>query len=185
MLVLLHDPTSLASTIAWLRCQPLADAGLDVHFEGFDTAGFDVTLPAAPDQLAEHERLAPVAAGLGLDPRPPRSRPPTARAHLLERLAEAHDLGASWRSVVHHAFWLDERDLNDRAALLELAATAGLDRDQAAAALADTAALATLRRRMRQRRAQGVGGVPVLDHRGTLLDPATVDDAALRELAAL
>lgn len=183
MLVLVHDPVSLASACAWLRLQRLADRGHAIEFEGFDTSGFDVTLPPSPAQHEEFAAHVERARGLGLDARAPTCRPPTARLHLLGTLAEANGLGGSWREVTHRAFWEDGRDVNDPTVLVDLATRAGLDVDAATAALGDSRALATLRRRMRERRAGGVGGVPVLDHRGTLLSP-DVPDEALVELAA-
>jgi hypothetical protein len=50
--------------------------------------------------------------------------------------------------------------------------------------LHDTSLLAGIRRRAHTLRGSGIGGVPVLSVDGALV-PATLDEARLRELAAL
>lgn len=182
MLILHWDLTVPEAALAVLRCQRLADAGRSVAFSGIDVLGVEVALPVTLDQMAGVEAVRGRAAGLGLELRSPRLRPPTLPVHLVGGLAEASGLGASWRATVLRAYWTDGADVADPAVLEDLAAGAGLDPGAVAALLADRAAAADLRGRMLALRRRGVGGVPVLEVDGTLL-PADVDDATLEELA--
>ncbi|MGH3666624.1 MAG: DsbA family protein, partial [Egibacteraceae bacterium] len=137
MLTLFHDYTSAASAVAVLRLQRLADEGLAVAFAGFEALGVDTALPVTLDVVAGVDDLATAAAAEGLELRRPPLLPPTARAHVLGTLAEDVGLGASWRQACYAAFWTSGADLADPPVLAELGATAGLDRDAVAAALAD------------------------------------------------
>lgn len=177
MLTLTHDVTSPASALAVARLDRLADEGLPVTFRGIDVLGVDATLPVTLDVLAELERVAARAATLGVVLRRPSRRPSTARVHLVADLAEDVGRGQAWRRATYAAYWRDDADLADAGVLLELADRVGLPRDPVAAALADEAAVAAVRRRTNSARSEGIGGVPVLVAHGTLLSPDLDDDA--------
>lgn len=184
MLVCLHDYTSPASAVTVLRLQSLADTGCAIAFEGFVPLEFGTALPVTLDVLSEREHFADRAADLGLDLKRPRRLPPTLRAHAVGMVAEVHELGASWRQACYRAFWEDGADLADPEVLGTVAQRAGLPRNDAEQATKDPAILRQLRQRMGRRRAQGAGGVPLLDAAGTLISPE-VSDADLRLLAQL
>lgn len=184
MLVLHFDYCSAASAVAVLRLQRIADEGLAVGFQGLDALGVDAVLPVTLDQLAEVEQVRAQAAELGLILRRPTRRPPTLAAHLVSEVAESYGLGASWRTRCLDAYWSDDVDLSDNTTLLALAEQSGLPSGEVAALLADRPRRAALRARMAQSRRRGVGGVPVLEHDGTLV-PVTLPDVDLRALAAL
>lgn len=184
MLRVFFDHPSPAAAVAVLRLQRLADEGLAVAFVGFDVLGLQVAVPATLDQLAELERSQDRARELGLEMRRPRLRPPTLGAHVIGEVAEDHGLGAAWRWACLSGYWTHGVDLGDHAQLRELAGSAGLPDDAVAAALADPARRATVRARMLEARSRGIGGVPVLEHAGTLLPPDLPDDD-LRVLAAM
>lgn len=184
MLVCFHDYTSPASAVAVLRLQRLADEGLPVAFEGFETLGVDAAIPPTLDLLAQLDQHRQEAARLGLELRRPRVQPPTIGAHLTGDLAERADLGAAWRLAGYRAYWEQAADLSDTATLTELAAAVGLDRDEVATALADRTLRADTRRRMIARRSEGVGGVPVLSANGTYVS-ALLPEPDLRALAEL
>lgn len=182
MLILHHDVTSPRAAVAVLRVQRLADAGFAVAFRGIDTLGVAVSLPATLDQFVELEQVVAQAAELGLIMLRPTLRPPTLDAHLVAEHAERLGLGAAWRLACLRAYWTEGADIADHATLIALATGVGLPRDGVAATLGDPAARNALRTAMLARRAQGIGGVPVLEVDGTLI-PADIDDATLEELA--
>ncbi len=184
MLRLFYDYPSPASAVAMLRLQRLADQGAAVAFVGFDVLGLQVAVPATLDQLAELERHQDRAAELGLVMRRPRLRPPTLGAHVIAEVAEDHGLGAAWRWACLSGYWTHGVDLGDASQLAELAASAGLPDDEVAAALGDPARRAAVRARMLEARSRGIGGVPVLEHAGTLLPPDLPEDD-LRALAEM
>lgn len=184
MLRLFFDYPSPAAVVAVLRLQRLADEGLAVGFIGFDVLGLQVALPATLDQLEELERHQQRARELGLEMQRPRWRPPTLPAHVIGEVAEEHGLGAAWRWACLSGYWTRGIDLGDDVRLRELAASAGLPDGAVAEALADPARRAEVRARMLEARSRGIGGVPVLEHAGTLLSPDLPDDD-LRSLAAM
>ena len=176
MLILTHDVTSPASALAVARFDRLAAEGLPVTFRGVDVLGIDATLPVTLDVLAELDRVADRAAALGVTLHRPSRRPPTARVHLVAELAEDAGRGRAWRAATYRAYWQDDADLADPGLVVELAEQVGLDPDTVAAALADGAALAAVRRRTHTARGEGIGGVPVLAAHGTLVSPDLAAD---------
>jgi predicted DsbA family dithiol-disulfide isomerase len=184
VLTLFHDYTSPASAVAVRRVQRLADEGLAVEIVGFDAIGVDVGLPVTLDVKAAVMALAEEATAEGLALCEPSRLPPTARAHVMEELAESAGFGASWRQLCYRAFWQHDADLADERVLVVLGLNAGLARDAIEAVLADRTKLVAVRRRSAARRADGVGGVPmVLAHR--TLAPGLLSEADLRALAVL
>jgi 2-hydroxychromene-2-carboxylate isomerase len=184
VLVLHFDYPSPASAVALLRLQRIADEGGHVAFAGLDALGLGGAVPPTLDQLAERERVAERAATLGLALGRPSRRPPTVRAHLLGDLADDGGLGAAWRSACLRAYWTEDADLDDDRVLLALAARVGLDVAPVVALLADERRVVTRRQQDAAVRRRGLGAVPVLELDGTFVS-AELDDASLRELAAL
>lgn len=184
MLVCFHDFTSLASAVAVRRLQRLADGGAAIAFEGFDVLGVDVTIPVTLDVLSDWERHRDAAVAEGFDVRRPRRQPPTLAAHLVGDVAESLGLGAAWRTACYAAYWERGVDLADRAALVDVAVSAGLARHAVTSALDDPVLRRDVRRRVTARRGEGVGGVPVLHVDGALV-PALMPEDDLRTLAAL
>jgi 2-hydroxychromene-2-carboxylate isomerase len=176
VLTLTHDTTSPASAVAVARFDALAEQGLPVRFRGVDVLGLDATLPVTLDVLAELDRVASRAAALGLVLRRPTRRPSTALVHLVADLADAVGLGRAWRTATYAAYWQQDADLASPDVVGGLATAVGLDEELVAVALADTPALAEVRRRTQTARGEGIGGVPVLAAHGTLLSPELGDD---------
>lgn len=75
------------------------------------------------------------AAGLTFDPAP--SLPNTLHALEVTELARDRRLHDAVHARLMHAYWSERRDLGDDEVLLELVAEAGLDRDEAAATIAE------------------------------------------------
>jgi 2-hydroxychromene-2-carboxylate isomerase len=184
VLVLHFDYPSPASAVALLRLQQVADEGGNVAFAGLDALGLATSVPPTLDQLAERERVAGQAAALGLPLGRPSRRPPTLLAHLLGELAEDRDLGAAWRATCLRAYWLQDVDLGDVDRLRALASQVGLDRVSVDRLLGDERRHRVRRQQELAVRRRGVGAVPVLELDGTFV-AADLDDAALRQLAAL
>ncbi len=184
VLVLHFDYPSPASAVALLRLQRVADGGGTVAFAGLDALGLATAVPPTLDQLVERERLGPRAATLGLPLGRPSRRPPTLLAHLLGDLADDRGLGAAWRGACLRAYWVDDVDLGDADRLRALAAQVGLDPADVEELLGDRRRQLARRQQDLAVRRRGVGTVPVLELDGTFVS-ADLDDAALRELAAL
>jgi 2-hydroxychromene-2-carboxylate isomerase len=184
MITLFHDYTSPASAVAVARLQRLADEGLTVELVGFDAHGVDLALPVTLDVKAALLDLAAAAEAEGIVLREPSALPPTAAAHVVEEVAEACGLGASWRQVCYRAFWRDGVDLGAPEQLVRLATVAGLRSEEVRAAITDRTRIAAVRRRSAARRADGVGGVPTILAQRTLV-PGLLDEADLRALAVL
>lgn len=184
MLRLFFDYPSAAASVAVLRLQRLADEGLPVSFLGFDVLGLQMAVPATLDQLAELERHQRRARELGLVMRRPRLRPATLGAHVVGEVAQDHGLGAAWRWACLSGYWTHGVDLGDDVQLRELAMSAGLPDIDVVEALSNPTRRAAVRARMRESRTRGIGGVPVLEHDGTLLPP-DLADGDLRALAAM
>lgn len=182
MLVLFHDVVDPASAVAVARFTRLADEGLPIGFEGFET-GVDVALPTDLSVLAALDEVAGAAADEGLVLRRPVVSPPTGLCHVLLEAAETTAAAAAVRLGVYRAHWEQGRDVADRAVLRDVAVTAGMDGSVVDVLLADRLALATRRRRMASFRRDGVGGVPVVLASRTLL-PGLLDESQIRDLAA-
>ena len=182
MLTLFHDYTSPASALAVRRVQRLADEAIPVEFVGFEVMSLDAALPPSLDVLASLNALAADADAEGIVLRRPKLLPPTAPAHAVGTIAEAHDLGASWRERCYSAMWADGEDISDTAVLLRLAEAAGLPVDEIASALQTPAFIASVRRAAGRHRRNGVGGVPTILFQRTLV-PGLLSEAQLREMA--
>jgi 2-hydroxychromene-2-carboxylate isomerase len=184
VLVLHFDYPSPASAVALLRLQRIADAGGNVAFAGIDALGLAIAVPPTLDQLVEREQVAAQAAALGLPLGRPSRRPPTLLAHLLGDLADERGLGAAWREACLRAYWTLDADLGDPDRLRPLAASVGLAGVAVDELLGDQRRQVVRRQQDLTARRRGVGAVPLLELDGTFV-PADLDDAALRELAAL
>ena len=182
MLTLFHDYTSPASALAVRRVQRLADEGVPVEFVGFEVLALDAALPPSLDVLASLNSLAADADAEGIVLRRPKLLPPTAPAHAVGTIAEAHDLGASWREQCYTAMWADGLDISNTDILVQLANNAGLPVDETATALANSTFIASVRRAAGRHRRNGVGGVPTILYQRTLV-PGLLSDAQLREMA--
>jgi len=118
---------------------------------------------------------------------PPDVVPNSHRA--LEVTELARDLGL--HEAVHdrlmHAYWSEATNIGDEGTLLGLAAEAGVDRDEAAATLADGRYRLRIRESTQQANAVGINAIPafVLDNRLLLVGayPHEVFERAFAQLA--
>jgi len=88
-------------------------------------------------------------------------------AHQLVHLARAHEIQDAMIERLYRAYFTEQRSLFDAGSLVDLAAEAGLDRDDAAATLGDNRYAEAVREDIEIARQLGVNGVPffVIDDR--------------------
>ena len=115
--------------------------------------------------IHERTRAAVEAAGLTFDPP---ERIPNSRAALaVTELARDRGLHHAVHARLMHAYWAEARDIGDRDTLLDLVGEAGLDRDDAAAALGAGTYVERVLESTRRAHAHGINAVPafVFDER--------------------
>ncbi len=185
MLALYFDYVVLPAAVAVLRVDALVTGtGARVHMRGVDVVPLQHAVATTPDQLDGLSSHADHAAAAGLHARRPSRRPPTFNAHLLGEEAERRGVGAPWRAAALRAYWERDADLNDSAVLTELAETVGIAPSVVSSLLADDRRRSALRARITADRRRGIGGVPVIELDGALVD-ADLDDDELAALLAL
>jgi predicted DsbA family dithiol-disulfide isomerase len=114
--------------------------------------------------------------------------PNTRRAHMLIAHASANGQGPAVVDALFRAYFEDGRDIGAEAVLLDIAAEAGLDRDEAAAALGDEAVRRTVVAAEGRAGELGISGVPFfIVERAFAVSGAQPADAwveALQKIAA-
>ena len=151
------------------------DTSFDVHFrpyllnpdtppEGVPRAEYFKTRfgsnPSALD--AAHARLGDLGAKVGIHFAFDRAEriPSTIAAHAVIRWAAERNLAAAVVERLFSAYFSEGRDLGDRATLAEVAADAGLDRDDVLERLAREADFDAVREEADAARIEGITGVP-------------------------
>jgi predicted DsbA family dithiol-disulfide isomerase len=133
----------------------------------------------------EHTRRLVEAAGLTFDPSP--MLPNTLNALLVTELARDRGLHDPVHSRLMHGYWSERKDLGDDETLLELVADAGLDRDEAAAALAERRHADRVIASTQEANRLGINAIPafVLDRRLLVLgaQPEEAFEQAVAQLA--
>ena len=123
-----------------------------------------------PKELWARVEEQAVASGIALDlSRQPRSFP-TQKPHTLIRLARDKGTQHALANAITRAYFLEHRQVNDDAVLLEIATEYGFTQAEALAAIADPAALAATHQLAVTAAEQGIQGVPffVFDQRFAL-----------------
>jgi predicted DsbA family dithiol-disulfide isomerase len=114
----------------------------------------------------------------------PRSR----KALEVTELARDRGLHEPVHTRLMHAYWSEAKDIGDEKTLLDLVAEAGLDREEARAALADGAYAARVDASTQEALRHGIDAVPafVLDERLVVMgaQPHEVFESAYRQLDA-
>ena len=95
---------------------------------------------------------------------------PTQKAHTIVRLARPKGTQHALANAIAAAYFLDHRQVNDDAVLVEIAAEHGFTRDEALADMRDTRELAISHQLATEAAAQGIQGVPffIFDNRFAL-----------------
>ena len=86
---------------------------------------------------AIHERTRAVVEAAGLRYGPPDRIPNSERALAVSELARDRGVHDAVHARLMHAYWSEGADIGDDGVLLDLVAEAGLDRDEAAAVMAE------------------------------------------------
>jgi predicted DsbA family dithiol-disulfide isomerase len=118
---------------------------------------------------------------------PPDRVPNSHRALEVTELARDSGRHEAVHDRLMHAYWSEAANIGDEDTLLGLAAEAGLDRDEAAATLADGRYRDRIRESTQQANAVGINAIPafVLDNRMLLVGayPHEVFERAFAQLA--
>jgi predicted DsbA family dithiol-disulfide isomerase len=124
------------------------------------------------------------AAGLTFAPSP--KLPHTLHALQVTELARDRDLHEPVHTRLMHAYWSEEADLGNDDVLLDLVVEAGLDRDEAAAVIADGAYADRVAQSTQDANRLGINAIPafVLDRRLLVLgaQPEQVFEQAVAQL---
>jgi predicted DsbA family dithiol-disulfide isomerase len=144
---------------------------------------------AGDEAVERHARAATTAAGVGLELQLDRALSGnTFDAHRVIAFARAHGLQAEAQERLFRAYFCEGRAISDRATLVELAGSIGLDEDGARAVLDGDGYVAEVRDDERTAARLGINGVPffVLDRRLALSGAQSVDVmlAALEQAAS-
>ena len=123
----------------------------------------------------------------GLTYAPPDRIPNSRKALEVTELARDRGLHEQVHARLMHAYWSEGADIGDEEVLLDLVAEAGLDREEAGAALADGRYTERVLASTREANLHGINAIPafVLDNRLLVLGahPHAVFEQALAQLA--
>ncbi|MBL9063962.1 DsbA family oxidoreductase [Tabrizicola sp.] len=111
---------------------------------------------------AVHDRLREVAkaAGVDMNPDKPQRMPNTLDAHRLIHWAGIEGRQSPVVTALMRAYWVEGRDIGDRATLADIAAENGMDRDATLRLLQSDADADDIQARDRDARHKGVTAVP-------------------------
>jgi len=141
----------------------------DIPREGISRADY-VAKKFGARGYSAHDRLVDAGAQLGI----PfafgkiERQPNTLAAHALIERARARGVQPAVKEALMKAFFVDGLDLTDAGTLVRVASGAGLDREEAEAALADADLRRTVAEEEDKARAMGVHGVPFFIFNGKL-----------------
>lgn len=132
-----------------------------------------------------HTQRVIEAAGLTFDPAP--TLPNTLHALEVTELARDRGLHDPVHTRLMHAYWSERRDLGDDDTLLDLVAEAGLDRDEAAATIAEGRYAERIAASTEEANRHGINAIPafVLGDRLLVMgaQPEELFERAVAELA--
>jgi predicted DsbA family dithiol-disulfide isomerase len=112
-----------------------------------------------PEDVHEQTRQMVEAAGLAYNP-PPDLVPNSRKALEVTELARDRSLHEPVHTRLMHAYWEEGQNIGDEEVLLRLVADAGLDAEEAAAALADRRYAERVDASTYAAQRQGVNGIP-------------------------
>jgi predicted DsbA family dithiol-disulfide isomerase len=135
---------------------------------------------------AVHDNLVRLGAevGLSFDFDKIKRAPNTLDAHRLIRWAASADMQREVVDRLFRAYFVEGRDIGDRAVLVEIARQCGLDAEVVEKRLVDGADTDSVREEIAQAQAIGVSGVPFFIFAGRLGVPGAQDASVLRRAMA-
>ena len=143
------------------------------------------TLFPGVDLRALHQRTKQFAARFGVTGfEPPNTLRNTRRALAVAELARDRDRLAPFRAAVFRAHWRQGKNIEDLTDLAAIAASAGLDPEEAAAAADAAPLLARVDARQAAARAEGVRGIPTFVFAGDSAHEIVVGCQPYEALAA-
>ena len=110
--------------------------------------------------------------------------PNTLDAHRLIRWAGAAGVQAEVADRLFKAYFVEGRDIGDRAVLIEIAGECGLDASEVEKLLADDADIDLVRQEIEQAQVMGVSGVPFFIFGGRIGVPGAQEPSVLRQAIA-
>jgi predicted DsbA family dithiol-disulfide isomerase len=129
-----------------------------------------------------------VIEAAGLTYAPASTLPNTLHALQVTELARDRGLHEPVHTRLMHAYWSEQTDLGDDEVLLDLVAEAGLDRDEAAAVIADGRYADRVAASTEEANRHGIYAIPAFVLGGRLLvmgaQPEEVFEQAVEQLAA-
>ena len=145
------------------------------------------SLTSMSPRVREHAAKAGVADRM----KRPYWRSNTSKAHQLTELAKAHGKGGQMRDALFAAYWEQGKDIGLDEVLRDIVVAVGLDRAEAASAMADQRYLPDVMAQFDERHQRGfesipgyligevqINGVLVIDDYRAAAQRATADDAA-------
>lgn len=141
-----------------------------------------------PEDAHERTRRMVEESGLAYNP-PPELVPNSRKALEVTELARDRGLHEPVHTRLMHAYWQEAQNIGDEGVLLQLLSEAGLDREEAAAALADRRYARRVDESTHAANRYGINGIPafLLDGRLLLLgaQPHETFEHALAQLEAV
>ena len=130
-----------------------------------------------------HDNLTRLGAELGLPFAFDKIKrtPNTLDAHRLIRWAASAGVQAEVADRLFKAYFVEGRDIGDRAVLIEIAGECGLDANLVEKLLADGADVDLVRQEVEQAQAMGVSGVPFFIFNGRIGVPGAQEPSVLRQ----
>lgn len=135
----------------------------DTPAEGVDKRSYLLARFGSEAQLeAIHQRFRDIARqnGVQMDPDTPKRIPNTMNAHRVIHWAGLEGRQSLVVSALMRAYWVEGRDIGNKAVLADIAAGAGMDREVVARLLDSEADLDTLAKREGHARERGISAVP-------------------------
>jgi predicted DsbA family dithiol-disulfide isomerase len=135
----------------------------DMPPEGVEKRAYLLARFGSEAQLeAIHDRFRQIARanGVAMDPDTPKRIPNTLNAHRLIHWAGLEGRQTLVVAALMRAYWVEGRDIGNRAVLADIASGAGMDRAVVARLLDSEADLEAIKTREAHARERGIGAVP-------------------------
>lgn len=150
----------------------LRDDGVAVAYRGIELRPAPRPLPPPGDPAAAaewRETIRPAAEAMGVEMHEPPLMPRTRKAHELAAHARTKDRFLQVHEALFRAYWVDGADIGRIDVLVEIAAAAGLDGDEAHRALGLDRHVDDVERAARDAVEHGIAALPTMRHGARLV----------------